>query len=34
VFAVLSGGESFTKLDLMAAYNQLEVSEETSKFLA
>ncbi|XP_018365759.1 PREDICTED: uncharacterized protein K02A2.6-like, partial [Trachymyrmex cornetzi] len=29
LFAALSGGEFFTKLDLTAAYNQLEVSEET-----
>jgi len=34
LFAALSGGETFTKLDLTAAYNQLEVTEETSKLLA
>jgi len=34
LFAAVSGGEAFTKLDLTAAYNQLEVTEETSKLLA
>jgi len=34
LFVALSGGEAFTKLDLTAAYNQLEVTEETSKLLA
>ncbi|XP_039311136.1 uncharacterized protein LOC105203193 [Solenopsis invicta] len=29
LFTALSGGESFTKLDLTAAYNQLEVTERT-----
>lgn len=34
LFAALSGGRVFTKLDLTAAYNQLEVTEQTSKLLA
>ncbi|XP_039314523.1 uncharacterized protein K02A2.6-like [Solenopsis invicta] len=34
LFTALSGGESFTKLDLTAAYNQLEVTERTSRLLA
>ena len=34
IFAELGGGENFTKLDLAAAYNQLEVTDETKKLLA
>lgn len=34
LFAALSGGKLFTKLDLTAAYNQLEVTKETSEMLA
>ena len=33
LFAVLSGGHRFSKLDLTAAYNQLEVTEETGRLL-
>ena len=34
IFAGLSGGKKFTKLDLSAAYNQLELSENSKKLLA
>ncbi|KAF2883624.1 hypothetical protein ILUMI_22558 [Ignelater luminosus] len=34
LFTALQGRESFTKLDLSHAYNQLELSPETSKLLA
>lgn len=34
IFAELNGGEHFTKLDLVAAYNELEVNEKTKKLLA
>jgi len=34
LFAALSGGELFTKLDIIVAYNQLEVIGEISKLLA
>ncbi|XP_046742528.1 uncharacterized protein K02A2.6-like [Diprion similis] len=34
LFAALSGGEKFTKLDLTAAYNQLELTEDSKELLA
>ncbi|KAK2575241.1 hypothetical protein KPH14_012756 [Odynerus spinipes] len=34
LFAALSGGKKFSKLDLSAVYSQLEVSEDTKKLLA
>ncbi|XP_046742894.1 uncharacterized protein LOC124409358 [Diprion similis] len=34
LFAALSGGKLFTKLDFTNAYNQLEITEETGKLLA
>lgn len=34
IFTKLEGGQSFTKLDFVNAYNQLEVDEETSVLLA
>lgn len=34
IFSELSGGEYFTRLDMTAAYNQLEVTEETKHLLA
>lgn len=34
IFASLSGGKKFTKLDIAKAYNQLELDGETSKLLA
>ena len=33
IFATLSGGQRFTTLDLSHAYNQLQVDEESRKFL-
>lgn len=34
IFAALQGGQLFTKLDFLNAYNQLEVDEETAELLA
>lgn len=33
LFATLAGGETFTKLDLSSAYQQLELTDESRKFL-
>lgn len=34
LFAALQGGEEFTKLDLLNAFNQLELDKETSELLS
>ncbi|XP_043287520.1 uncharacterized protein K02A2.6-like [Venturia canescens] len=34
IFAALSGGEKFTKLDMSSAYNQLELTEDSKEILA
>lgn len=33
VFAKLAGGQRFTKIDLKQAYHQMEVEEESQKYL-
>ena len=33
IFANLAGGKQFSKLDLRKAYHQMEVTEESKKFL-
>lgn len=33
IFAKLAGGQTFTKIDLNQAYHQVEVEEESQKYL-